>query len=326
MVMCNPGELLPHPKTYVAPKALGAVEVDGVPDGEWERAPWTDDFIDIEGDRKPLPYHRTRVKMLWDDEFFYVFAELEEPHVWATLTEHDSVIFRDNDFEVFWDPSGDNHNYFEYEINAFATDWDLRLPKPYRNGGPAINAWEIPGLKKAVKVHGTINDPSDTDEKWTVELAFPWEAFREHAGVDLPPQDGTVWKVNFSRVQWQTDVVEGKYVKKEGVPEHNWVWSPQHAIDMHRPELWGMVLFAEDPNAEPPQDPLWTERAMLHRVLYAQQEHRRQQGRYAEELSQLGLPESWPVAFVVSGDGYRAVAGTGPYLQLDETGRMWPTR
>jgi hypothetical protein len=33
------------------------------------------------------------VKMLWDDEYFYVAAEMEEPHVWATLTRHDSVIF-----------------------------------------------------------------------------------------------------------------------------------------------------------------------------------------------------------------------------------------
>ena len=51
-----------------------------------------------------------------------------------TLTEHDSVIFQDNDFEVFIDPDGDNHNYYEIEINALNTEWDLRLPKPYRDG------------------------------------------------------------------------------------------------------------------------------------------------------------------------------------------------
>jgi hypothetical protein len=34
--------------------------------------------------------------MLWDDQFFYVAAELAEPHVWATLDIHDSVIFHDN--------------------------------------------------------------------------------------------------------------------------------------------------------------------------------------------------------------------------------------
>jgi hypothetical protein len=30
-----------------------------------------------------------------------VGATLQEPNVWATLTEHDSVVFNDNDFEIF---------------------------------------------------------------------------------------------------------------------------------------------------------------------------------------------------------------------------------
>ena len=88
--------------------------------------------------------------MLWDDTYLYVGALLEEPHVWGTLTKHDSVIFKDNDFEIFIDPDGDNHEYYEIEINALNTEWDLFLTKPYRDGGPAINEWEIPGLKTAV--------------------------------------------------------------------------------------------------------------------------------------------------------------------------------
>ena len=34
-----------------------------------------------------------------------------------------------------------------------------------------------------------------------------------------------------------------RYAKVEGAPEDNWVWSPQWAIDMHRPEHWGFVTF-----------------------------------------------------------------------------------
>ena len=114
--------------------------------------------------------------MLWDDEYFYIGALLEEPHVWGTLTKHDAVIFHDNDFEIFIDPDGDNHEYYEIEINALNTEWDLFLTKPYRDGGPAINAWEIPGLKTAVHVEGTLNDPRDKDTSWSVEFAFPWKA------------------------------------------------------------------------------------------------------------------------------------------------------
>src|SRR5262249_25368879 len=110
------------PKGYVCYRVSEPIVVDGrLDEPAWQRVPWTDVFVDIEGDAKPRPRFRTRVKMVWDEQYFYVGADLEEPHVWGTLTQHDSVIFQDNDFEVFIDPNGDNHEYYEFEINALNT-------------------------------------------------------------------------------------------------------------------------------------------------------------------------------------------------------------
>ena len=159
--------------------------------------PWTDDFVDIEGDKKPPPRFRTRVKMLWDDRHFYVAAELEEPDVWSYLTDHDAVLFHDLDFEVFLDPDGDNHDYAELEINALGTTWDLLLNRPYRDAGKATNAFEFEGLKSAVHVAGTLNHPGDRDEGWTVEIAFPWSSLPSFAHVPCPPRDGDQWRLNF---------------------------------------------------------------------------------------------------------------------------------
>lgn len=220
-------------------------------EGAWSGAPWTEEFVDIEGDVRPEPRFATRAKMAWDEEFFYVAAEMEEPHLWATYTEHDSIVFHENDFEVFIDPDGDTYDYFEIEINALGTVFDLRLVKPYREGGPALHDWDAVGMRSAVTLRGTLNDPSDVDEGWTVELAIPWSCL----GGRSAPEVGEVWRVNFSRVQWQLEVVEGAYRKVPDTPEDNWVWSPQHAIDMHRPEMWGYVLFTDRPDAECPIDP-----------------------------------------------------------------------
>lgn len=280
--------MLDHPKGYVAPRVATPIVFDGkLDDAAWQDAPWTDPFEDIQGDPLPKPWHTTRAKMMWDDEYLYVGAELEEPHLWATYTEHDSVIFHENDFEVFLDPDGDNHNYFEYEINALGTDWDLRLPKPYRDGGPALNEWEIPGLKKGVHLRGTLNDPTDTDEAWSVELAFPWSAFAETAGVPVPPKAGDQWRINFSRVQWHRTVQEGKYVKVPNKPEENWVWSPQGVIDMHRPELWGIIQFedsADTPFRPNPDEPV---RRWLMRAYHLQKEFQRARGRFAERYEEI---------------------------------------
>jgi hypothetical protein len=241
----KPGPSRPQPKSYVAHRAASGVQVDGrLNDRAWAQAPWSDTFVDIEGDIKPRPTWPTRVKMLWDDRFFYIGAELVEPHIWATYTQHDSVIFHENDFEVFIDPDGDTLEYYEFEINALGTYWDLRLPKRYSHGGKAVDSWEIPGLKSAVYLDGTLNDPRDTDRSWSVELGFPWSVLKEYTTAAAPPRDGDQWRINFSRVQWDVTPTPDGYAKIPKRPEHNWVWSPQGVIDMHQPEMWGYVRFS----------------------------------------------------------------------------------
>jgi hypothetical protein len=234
-----------QPRQYECRRAETAPKIDGrLDDAAWTKAPWSDAFIDIEGDTHPKPRFRTRMKMLWDDNYLYIAAELEEPDVWATLTAHDSVIFHDNDFEVFLNPTGDALKYFEFEINALNTGWDLFLPKAYSKGGKADNSWEMPGYKSAVAIDGTLNDPRDRDKAWSVELALPWSSFVERSGKGKPAA-GDTWRMNFSRVEWQIRVVDGKYQKVPSTKEDNWVWSPQGVISMHIPEKWGVVRFVK---------------------------------------------------------------------------------
>ena len=280
-------------KGYVSYRVATPIEIDGrIDDDAWKKVPWTDPFVDIEGDVRPRPRFQTRAKMLWDDTYFYVAALLEEPHVWGTLTKHDSVIFHDNDFEIFIDPDGDNHEYYEIEINALNTEWDLLLRKAYRDGGPAQNEWEIPGLKTAVHIDGTLNNPSDTDQSWSVELAIPWKALAEFAHRPAPPRDGDQWRVNFSRVEWLHEIVDGKYRKVPNTPEDNWVWSPQWAIDMHRPERWGYVQFS---TAAPGKavflpDPAGPIRDRLMQIYHAQKAFFGKTKHWATTLDELNMP------------------------------------
>src|SRR5262245_10629991 len=62
-----------EPKGYVCGFATEAPAIDGkLDDKAWQAAPWTDQFVDIEADKKPRPRLGTRAKMLWDNEYFYV--------------------------------------------------------------------------------------------------------------------------------------------------------------------------------------------------------------------------------------------------------------
>src|SRR5205807_1283630 len=157
----------------------------------------------------------------------------------------------------------------ELELNALNTTWDLLLSQPYKDGGRAIDAWEIPGLRTAVHVDGTLNNPRDVDRGWSVEIAWPWKSLAELTAVRVPPRDGDQWRINFSRVEWRHEVVGGKYRKIKGLPEDNWVWSPQGVIDMHRPERWGYLQFSTaGPGTDVPfrPDPAARARHQLHRV------------------------------------------------------------
>ncbi len=258
LVTCRPPEApvqsTGSTRVYEAPMASSAPVIDGdLGDGAWRDAPWTESFVDIRGEDWPDPQWATRARLTWDACCLYVGAELEEPHLWATLTERDAIIYRDHDFEVFLDPDGDGLAYYELEINALGTEFDLFLDRPYSRGGRAHIAWDMEGLRTAVRLDGTLNDPSDEDRGWTVEIAIPWSALRppDGSGSGTAPGPGDEWRVNFSRVQWPLVIEDGGYRKaREPVdwsdhPEDNWVWAPQGEIDMHIPEKWGVVRFVE---------------------------------------------------------------------------------
>lgn len=243
----RPGVGQDFPKHYVCRRAAQAIVIDGrLDDAAWNDAPWTDRFVDIEGDAKPRPRFQTRAKLLWDDEYLYVAALLEEPHVWATLTKHDEIVFHDNDFEIFIDPDGDRREYYEIEVNPLNTIFDLFLVKTYKDGGPALHGWNLAGMKNAVFVNGTLNDPSDADQGWSAEFALPWSSLKEAAHQPCPPRDGDLWRINFSRVEWQHRVVAGRYEKVPDTREDNWVWSPQGFVNMHLPQYWGYLEFAAE--------------------------------------------------------------------------------
>jgi hypothetical protein len=265
--------LFPSPRAYDAPIAPGRVTVDGaLDDTAWSAAPWTDDFVDILGPEAPSPSLRTRAKLLWDDQYLYVGAEMEEPHLWATLRDRDAIIYQDDDFEVFIDPEGDGLAYFEIEVNAYGTVLDLFLNRPYRHGGRANLGWDVSDLKVGVALNGTLNDPKDTDHGWSVEIAIPWAGLvppgsESRAGAPdaperswqpgHPPAPGDSWWINFSRVDWPLEVVDARYRRavepspENRHPESNWVWSPQGVVDMHIPERWGVVRFVSDQQNSP---------------------------------------------------------------------------
>ena len=273
---------LVEPRTYVAYRTEGALNIDGkLDESSWQKAKDTEEFEDISGKGFAAPKYKTTAKMLWDDDYLYVGAVLEEPNILAKLTQRDTIIYYDNDFEVFIDPDSDGHNYFEIEVNANNVLFDLMLDKPYRVGGDFFLQWDCPGIKSGIHIEGTLNNPNDTDKYWSVEMAIPRQALTLSFNNLL--KAGNIWRINFSRVEW---------LKK---PEENWVWNATGRIDMHMPDRWGYLLFSGNkvgtietemdyPHNRDVYKTMWA-------IFYAQQDFKGQNKRFAS-LDEIGLTKA----------------------------------
>ena len=179
-----PAGLVTPPKIYAAPRITRAITIDGrLEDPAWQTVPWSDLFVDISGSSRiktvhvdsPAEIMATRVKLCWDDQYLYVAASLKDPDLWATLRQRDTIIYHNNDFEVFFTTGPEVTSYYEVEINQLGTLLDLFMPRPYRNGGRAMIQWDLKGLKSAVHLYGTLDQPGDQDSCWTLEMAIPFK-------------------------------------------------------------------------------------------------------------------------------------------------------
>jgi hypothetical protein len=242
--------LLQIPLQYTVLRTTEKMMIDGKDDEKiWGKAPWTQVFTDIVTGEQINSEREAKCKMLWDDDFLYLFVKFRERNLWASIRDHDAQVYQDNAFEMFIAPGGGTYNYFEFQINAYSTVWDLFMPKPYRNGGKGLTSWDIKGLQKAVYLDGTLNNPADTDRSWSIELAVPFNSVRMNGSQN--PEIGTIWRMNFSRVQWDLDTLNGEYFRRKDkvtgklFPEHYSVWSPQGIINLHYPERYGYVLFSD---------------------------------------------------------------------------------
>ena len=207
-----------------------------------------------------------------------------------------------------------------------------------------IHAWDIAGLRIGVDVRGTVNQPGDRDEGWTVEIAMPWKILREAAPDHKPPRPGDRWRINFSRVEWHVDVAGGRYAKRlkpgtrDVLPENNWVWSPQGTINMHMPERWGYVQFSSmragsgtEPFVEDRNERVkWA----LRRLYYRQRRAREANGGYAATLEALNANEIrvdgidvHPVMDAIATRYEITAKGfDGAVVHISQDGRVWVTR
>jgi len=210
---------------YTVMRTLGPIKVDGVFDEpSWRAARSTGPFRANDGSETVTS--RVEAKMLWDDSNLYFAFECDDTDITATMTKRDEHLWQEEVVEVFIDPDGDEKNYIELEVNPLGAFLDLFVltpvvPIPYES-------YNIPA-KWAVKVDGTVQNSSDRDRGWSVELAVPLQ--EAVTAPNRPPKDGDRWRLNLYRI--------------ERKPKDQLIaWSPTLKPSFHTPSRFGEVIFS----------------------------------------------------------------------------------
>ena len=208
-----------------AHRSPSPIIVDGrLNEAAWSTAQISPTFVDLISG-KPTRFG-TRVRLLWDDTDLYVAYQIEETRVRASLTNHNDAIYTENDVELF---IASDDAYYEFEINARNTVYEVFL-------------------KTAVYVDGTLNDDTDIDRGWSVEIKLPWagmQALEPKSKRSHPPQHGEEWRLDFSRFNTAKEAAPAK-------DSGGWALSPHGIWDSHVPECFARVRFSTNtPSSKP---------------------------------------------------------------------------
>jgi glucose/arabinose dehydrogenase len=180
------------------------IKIDGKDDdAAWKQAQVIDNFyLPWLGDKARPAKTKTKAKLLWDREFLYFFADMEDSDLYADVTEHDGMTWDNDVFELFFKPADDKPGYYEFQVNAAGTIMDMFLP---RRGAGGYKRFIKDGdfhIDAKVHLRGTLNKWTDRDEGWSVEGKIPWTDFLRTGG---RPAIGEKWKFALCRYDYSVD-------------------------------------------------------------------------------------------------------------------------
>ena len=261
---------------YVCRRAAGQITIDGrLDEPSWQKAEKSPRFVDMVTGEPG--FYDTRAAALWDDEYLYVGLWVEEPYVEAHLTKRGSLIFQENDAEVFID-GGDA--YSEFEINALGTTYQVFFiwQDAYKKGGPSGDGFDVPEFdifKNKALTFGGDYDRQDrsfwvgTHPRGTRWAFLNWEfpGLLKAVHVDGKINDNSVadkgWTVELAfpwkGMKWLAAgrslppkdgdvwrIFFGRFelLKPGGVelnPHPAWVWSRHAVYDTHIPECFPYI-------------------------------------------------------------------------------------
>lgn len=178
---------------FKASRTIEAISVDGkMEEAIWQttEARTLDYFYRVD---QPDDDQKTTFRMLWDETYLYLFFDMEDKYLTARETQRDGQPYFDDCAEIFFitaPDSLDTHFGYELNLNKASNDF-IYFNDFYKDKDLAFKQYN-PDFEVEVTYRGSINDNSDIDVGWTMELAIPLSNFGV-LGQVVPVETGNKW-------------------------------------------------------------------------------------------------------------------------------------
>jgi len=164
----------------VCVRASGPITVDGtINEAAWQHARPISEFR-VWKTLDP-PTESTSVRFLFDDSNLYAFFDCADADIAVVHEGRDSFIWESDCVELFLWPDQTKPIYYEFEVSPNNDVFDGRFVNTGSGAFRRWAKWDCP-IRTAVQFRGTVNDWTDKDKGYSVELAIPLDALAESIG------------------------------------------------------------------------------------------------------------------------------------------------
>jgi len=182
-------------KFYKVNRTSTAIKIDG----KLNEPAWTS-AKSINFKRMP-PYkctEKAHAKILWDDSYIYFAGVFYDSDIVQEANQDGQHHYATGDLmEVFLKPQ--NKTYY-WEVFATPNNKKTSFFRLSRGRiGLPSNNYKMPGLVAASSCTGTLNNPSDYDTLWTVEIAIPIKELEKN-GEKIT--SGKIWRFLLGRYNY----------------------------------------------------------------------------------------------------------------------------
>jgi len=218
-------------KAYYCPFSETPIAVDGrLNEPVWEKAK-TISFVIPESLKEPIS--KTEAKMAYDKDFLYVAFKAYDEDIWGLFIDRDSSTCQEDVLEVFFKTDPAKDPYFNFEMNVRGAVLDAYNAKRNAAGNyKRWSQWDCAGLKMASTFKGTVNNWTDKDEYWILEVAIPFAEIPTLGG--KAPVKGDVWLFSLARYDYSVYLPDGRELSSS---------SPFSKLNFHRYEDWRQLIF-----------------------------------------------------------------------------------